>query len=207
MIEKNKVVIAAAGLQYVKSDAPILARAPELNITLLSNSYELEWSGGDYKQAVSYILERSGENSEYIPVFTIQADNINEKVYSFLDEIDRESEIVYYRIKQINKDGSVVYSSQVKLGQGLMEAFTLGQNYPNPFNPKTSIEIELFEDSDVEVTIFNLEGREIAKLFKGSLTTGTHKFTFDGAELPSGIYLYKVSTPNFSQTKKMILTK
>ncbi|MFO7445067.1 MAG: hypothetical protein R6W90_01815, partial [Ignavibacteriaceae bacterium] len=58
-INNRKAIVASNNLQYVRSDAPILARAPELNINLLSNSYELEWSGGDFKQAVSYILERS----------------------------------------------------------------------------------------------------------------------------------------------------
>jgi len=95
----------------------------------------------------------------------------------------------------------------VKIGQGITEPFIVEQNYPNPFNPTTSIVVDLLQDSDVQIIIYNLEGKEIAKLFKGFLTSGTHKFSFDASELPSGIYLYKVSTPEFSSTKKMILTK
>jgi len=199
-VEKNN-------LQFVKSDAPIIARAPELNITLLNNAYELEWNGGDYQQAASYILEKSGNNGSFTSVFTVQADNSSEKTCSYLDGRDKASEVLYYRIKQVNSDGSVVYSSQVKVGQGESESFTLKQNYPNPFNPKTSIDVELLEDSDIEVTIYNLEGEEIDKLYKGFLAKGLHKFEFNAKEFPSGVYIYKVSTPRYSLSKKMILTK
>ncbi len=82
------------------------------------------------------------------------------------------NEIVFYRVKQINKDGSVVYSSQVKVGQGLSEPFIVEQNFPNPFNPKTSIEVELLEDNEVTIVIYNLEGREVTQLYKGFLIKG-----------------------------------
>ncbi len=205
--ENENVKIETLNLRFTKSDAPIFERSPELNINVLGSSYELEWQGGDYKQASSYSLEKSSDGKPYTSVFTIQADNTQEKTYSFIDAVDESSGIVYYRIKQLNNDGSAIYSDLVKVGQGETPPFTLGQNYPNPFNPKTSIDVELLEDSEIEITIYNLEGREIAKLFKGSLSKGAHKFSFDGEGLPSGIYLYKVAAPNFTQTKKMILTK
>lgn len=195
------------GIQLVNSDAPIFAKAPELNIKMLSNSYELEWSGGDYKQADYYVLEKSSKNSEYVPVVKIEADNLDEKEYSCLDQKDESSEVIYYRVKQVDKDGSVVYSSQVKVGQGLFEPFIVEQNYPNPFNPKTSIVVELLEDTEVKIIVYNLEGKEIVRLYEGSLSKGVHKFTFDATDLPSGVYLYKIETPEYSQTKKMVLTK
>ena len=174
---------------------------------MLANSYELDWSGGDYKQADYYVLEKSSKNSEYETVFRIEADNLNEKNYSFLDQKDESSDVVYYRVKQVDKDGSIVYSSQVKVGQGLFEPFIVEQNYPNPFNPKTSIVVELLEDAQVKVIIYNLEGKEVVTLQDGPLSKGVHKFTFDATDLPSGVYLYKIETPEYSQTKKMVLTK
>ncbi len=194
-------------VNFVKSDAPIFARAPEINIDMPGNVYELTWSGGDYKQARTYILEKSVNNTDFISVSSVEADNSYEKNYTLLDAKDPSAEIVYYRIKQINKDGSEVFSSQVKIGQGKTEPFIVEQNYPNPFNPRTSIVVDLLEDTDLEITVYNLEGKEITKLYKGFLTSGTHKFSFDASELSSGVYLYKVSTPRFSNTKKMILTK
>jgi len=207
LTENKNIKLEFSNIKFVKSDAPLFARSPELNITILGNSYELEWKGGDYKQAQNYILEKSSGNSPYMQIHSVQADNTQEKSYSFIDVPDENSEVVYYRVKQHNYDGSVVYSSQVKVGQGITEPFTIGQNYPNPFNPKTSIEIEVIEDSEIEITIYSLDGREITKLYKGFLSKGLHRFSFDGEGLPSGIYLFKVEAPDFTQTKKMILTK
>jgi hypothetical protein len=203
---RQNIDVDFSSIRIVKSDAPIFALAPELNIRVLGNVYELEWSGGDYKQAASYTLERS-KGASYTSVFTVESDNSAEKKYTFLDEKDESSGIVYYRVKQKNIDGTIAYSSQVKVGQGLLEPFIVEQNFPNPFNPKTSIEVELLEDSEIEITIYNLEGREISKLHKGFLAKGVYKFDFDASELTSGIYLYKVATPNYNQTRKMIFTK
>ena len=206
-LDKSVTEVNLEGIQIVKSTAPIFARAPELNITILSNLYELEWSGGDYNQAETYVLQKSVEGSDYYKVFTFQSYKTPDKVYSYLDKIDENSDVVFYRVKQINSDGTAVYSSQVKVGQGIMEPFTVDQNFPNPFNPKTSISIELLEDAEVEITVYNLEGKEVQKLEKGYLSKGKHTFSFDGSELPSGVYLYKVATPDYTQTKKMILAK
>jgi hypothetical protein len=198
--------IEFSNMSLVRSDAPIVPRAPELNVRILSHSFQLEWTGGDYKHADRYILEKS-YGTGYTKVASVVPDNHNEKVYSFPDSKDNEKEIVFYRVKQENRDGSVVYSAEVKIGQGRFEPFIVEQNFPNPFNPKTSIEFELLIDTEVEIIIYNLEGSEIARLFKGMLNRGLHKFSFDGEGLPSGIYLYKISTPEFTQTRKMILAK
>ncbi len=199
--------IRLQNVSLVESDAPIFTRAPELNMRVLSNYYELEWRGGDVKSAVEYIVERSDDGIKFEEIAKLNADNTEAKNYTYLGEKRKNSEVVYFRIKQVNKDGSVVYSSQVKVGQGETEDFIIEQNYPNPFNPSTQITVELLEDTDIEIVVYNLEGKTVAVLHRGYLSKGVHKFKFDGSELPSGIYLYKVSSPNFSQTKKMILAK
>jgi hypothetical protein len=201
------MLITSSNLQYVKSKAPIFTRAPELNLTPLNSAYQLEWSGGDFKQANYYVLQKSTGNSPFQDIYTAQADSQYSKTYSFLDGIDRGNDVIYYRIKQVNNDGGITYSSSVKVGQGMIQPFVVEQNYPNPFNPKTSIMVNLVMDSQLEVTVYNLEGREITRLFKGYLSQGEHTFSFNASDLPSGVYLYKISTPNYSEMKKMILTK
>ncbi len=203
----DMISISSSGTQLVKSDAPIFARAPELNVVPFGSSYQLEWSGGDYKQANYYVLQKSANNSDFADLINIPADNSTDKSYSFIDKNDGTSDVIYYRIKQVNLNGSVTYSSQVKIGLGQVPSFIVEQNYPNPFNPKTSIVVNLQEDSQLEVTVYNLEGKEITRLFKGYLSQGTYTFSFDATDLPSGVYLYKVSTPKYSEMKKMILTK
>ncbi|MCH8033202.1 MAG: T9SS type A sorting domain-containing protein [Bacteroidetes bacterium] len=189
------------------SDAPIFSRAPELNLRVMNNFYELTWKGGDYSNADIYIVEQAEGENGFIEVYSSDAENIKEKIYTFLSERIDNSEIIYFRIKQINKDGSVIYSSQLKVGQGELQEFIIGQNFPNPFNPTTQISIEVLHESDFEIVVYNLEGKEVSVLHKGFLSTGKYQFTFNGSDLPSGIYLFKAWSPNSSQTKKMILAK
>jgi hypothetical protein len=204
----QKKVIEFGGIQLVKSDAPIFTPVPELNISIYKSSYELSWQGVAHNLAVNYVLEKSSGDNQFEELIKLQPIGDNDKTYHYTDAIEQSAGIVYYRIKQLNKDGSIVYSGSVKVGQGnLIEPILVEQNYPNPFNPKTSIVVDLIEPSEVEIIIYSLEGREISTIHRGTLEKGIHKFTFDGTELPSGIYLYKVSTPSFTQTRKMILAK
>lgn len=194
-------------IKYVVSDAPIISRAPELNVSITYSYNQLEWRCTETNNISRFIIERSSARGAFIEIGAIDAIQEISSSYSFIDESINKDEIVYYRIRQINKDGTDLYSQQVKIGMGNIEQFRLSQNYPNPFNPSTSIEVDLFEDAEIEVIIYNLEGQALALLHRGFLVKGIHKFDFEADNLPSGVYLYKVSSPEFSQTKKMILTK
>jgi len=200
-------IITYENIKFTKSDAPIFSEAPELNLIVLNNFYELEWNGGDVNSASYYVIESSEDQGGYAELYRVNAEKNIEKKYSYLAERNTNAGIVYYRVKQVNADGTMVYSALVKIGQGEMENIILGQNYPNPFNPSTKIEFEILQDAEVEVVVYNLTGKEIEILHHGFLSSGVYKFDFDGSELPSGIYLYKVSTLQFKQTKKMILAK
>jgi hypothetical protein len=204
---KNSEQISFSNLKLVSSDAPIFPRAPEINLKVLNNFYEIEWSGGDFANVSHYLVERAIGNGKFIEIANQDTDRKNEKVYTQLTEKTELPEIVYYRIKQVNLDRTEVYSEIVKVGQGVVEDVILQQNYPNPFNPKTQIEFELLQDGDVEVVVYNLAGSEVALLQRGFLSRGTYQFEFDGSELPSGIYLFQVVTLQSTQTRKMILTK
>jgi len=85
--------------------------------------------------------------------------------------------------------------------------FYLFQNYPNPFNPKTVIKYQLPKSGYISLDIFNIEGKEIEKLFYNRQETGTYEIEFNGSNIPSGVYFYKISLNDFTQTKKMILIK
>ncbi|MCX8056580.1 MAG: T9SS type A sorting domain-containing protein, partial [Ignavibacteria bacterium] len=85
--------------------------------------------------------------------------------------------------------------------------YNLFQNYPNPFNPSTKIEFTIKTKSYTELKVFDVLGREIQTLVAQELDAGKHSFEFDGTNLPSGIYFYRLSSGEFVQTKKMILQK
>jgi hypothetical protein len=85
--------------------------------------------------------------------------------------------------------------------------FGLEQNYPNPFNPRTMINFSLARDQHVSLEVFDINGRSIVKLIDKPMQAGEHAIGFHAALLSSGVYLYKLTTPSFTQTKKMLLVK
>jgi hypothetical protein len=86
-------------------------------------------------------------------------------------------------------------------------AAMLPQNYPNPFNPSTTIRYGLPNRSHVTLTVFNTLGQQVAKLVNGEREAGYHEVTFDGRNLTSGVYLYRMQAGSYVETKKCVLVK
>lgn len=111
---------------------------------------------------------------------------------------------------QVNKYG--VLGSVITKVSGLKnlppDRFELFQNYPNPFNPRTTITYSLPERADIELLIYNVLGQRVALLIKEKQEQGTYNVEFDGMQLSSGIYFYRLTADiNIIAVKKMILTK
>jgi hypothetical protein len=87
------------------------------------------------------------------------------------------------------------------------ESFSLSQNFPNPCNPSTNITYELPEASNVRLAVFDLLGREVSVLVNERKEAGRYDTTFDGINLPSGVYFYRLQTVSFVETKKLLLLK
>ncbi|MGE5811262.1 MAG: Omp28-related outer membrane protein [Ignavibacteria bacterium] len=85
--------------------------------------------------------------------------------------------------------------------------YSLEQNYPNPFNPLTNFEFQVADMVFVSLRVYDLLGREITVLVDEVKPAGNYKITFNGSNLASGVYLYKMAAGNFIQTRKMILLK
>jgi len=85
--------------------------------------------------------------------------------------------------------------------------FNLAQNYPNPFNPTTSIRYSIPEAGLVTIKVYDVLGREVAQLVNEEKTAGSYNLTFDAAKLSSGVYMYKIESGKFQETKKMVLIK
>jgi len=83
----------------------------------------------------------------------------------------------------------------------------LEQNYPNPFNPSTNIKYQVGNDGFVTLEVFNSLGEVAATLISEFKQAGTYQISFNGSNLPSGVYIYILKSGNFIQSKKMILLK
>ncbi len=117
------------------------------------------------------------------------------------DNRDGNNEVYY---KQ-NPTGNPVQI--VNTGSEIPSSYNLYQNFPNPFNPNTVIRFQLPVVSQVVLLVYDMMGREVEMLVNETLKPETYEVTFDGSNLPSGIYFYQLKSENFLETKKLILLK
>ncbi|MBL8017153.1 MAG: T9SS type A sorting domain-containing protein [Ignavibacteria bacterium] len=80
-------------------------------------------------------------------------------------------------------------------------------NYPNPFNPSTNILFSLQRAGHVKITVFDVLGRTVSNLLDKEMETGDHSVTFNAENLNSGVYFYRVETPEGTEIQKMVLMK
>ncbi len=132
------------------------------------------------------------------------------------------SDYIYYFVKAYNS-GSNSYSSRTNIVNtkggfykqnkkivNLTEEvykYNLLPNYPNPFNPSTNITYQLPKKGQVVLKIYNALGKEVAELVNETKEEGIYSVTFNGDNLPSGMYFYKIQCGEFIDVKKMLLLK
>lgn len=85
--------------------------------------------------------------------------------------------------------------------------YSLSQNYPNPFNPTTNIKFSILNSGNVNITVFDITGKEVATLVDQNFNVGSYTVDFDASSLSSGIYFYTIKAGSFTDTKKMMLVK
>ncbi len=90
--------------------------------------------------------------------------------------------------------------------------YAFSQNYPNPFNPVTTLQYELPRSADVLLVVYDVQGREVTRLVDRRMGPGYHKTVWNGRtakdrSLPSGVYIARLVTPDYSQSIKMVLLK
>ncbi|AFN73778.1 5'-nucleotidase domain-containing protein [Melioribacter roseus P3M-2] len=128
--------------------------------------------------------------------------NFNYGVYSMI-EINGE-----YLLS--TGDGIYLLKADVQTDVPILSSptdFSLSQNYPNPFNPTTKIKYSVPKKSFVNITVYDILGREIITLVNEEKTPGNYEVEFDGGNLSNGIYLYRMQSGEFSEIKKLILLK
>jgi hypothetical protein len=121
-------------------------------------------------------------------------------LYVLSSDVGGPAGIVFSATLRVNGDGTVDAPEHV-------QAFQLGEAYPNPFNPATTLSFTMAETGPATLTVHNLAGVEVARPFSGLAQRGDHELAFDASALPSGIYLYTLSTEAGVQSRKMILAK
>lgn len=133
--------------------------------------------------------------SQYkFPIFSISLSTI----YTATDQTTTKSAV----IATLNTSVGVV-----PFGNQVVSKYKLHQNYPNPFNPSTSITFDIVKTSDVKLLVYDALGREVEELVNERLSNGSYKVDFNSSHLTSGVYFYKLTAGDFSDTKSMVLVK
>jgi len=151
----------------------------------------------------AFLANRNGNQSEFID-------------YS-IGGLHNEAHTAEYRIraKDVNNHFSD-YSSSVsinfskfnKTNNGLVKYdFELDQNYPNPFNPSTTINYTIKTAGQVTLKVYDMLGTEVASLVNARKEPGNYSVAFNATNIPSGIYVYRLTADKFVETKKLILLK
>ena len=121
---------------------------------------------------------------------------------------------LYISVKNKSNNVTIVVDSVgviSSVGNELTEltatSYELSQNYPNPFNPSTRIRFALPQESYTTLKVYSILGQEVATLINEEKSSGVYEVSFDGLNLSSGTYIYKLRAGDFVQTKKMLLLK
>ena len=161
---------------------------------------EIENTGGwfDYELFTADVDEVSGRHDVYLRFNGTDGDDL-------------------FRLQSFSFQPDVLPTSaedELSSGEGAY-TFSLAQNYPNPFNPDTQITFTIPESSEVTLKVYDVMGRHIQTLAEGSHSLGSHTVTFDGSNLASGLYLYRLQisdpagsgTATRTETNQMMLVK
>jgi hypothetical protein len=184
-----------------------------------SNDVVLNWITSSEMNNSGFEVERQTNDADFEVIGFVEGNGTTSEAnnYSFTDE-DLPAGKYSYRLKQMDFEGSYNYSDTLdfeisnivdinELGN-VINAYQLYQNYPNPFNPQTTIRFDIKEENFVNLSIYNVLGEKVKELVNDVLPSGSHEVKFDGSELSSGIYIYRLDVKEeYSENKKMSLLK
>ena len=180
-----------------------------LNFTsrIVNGKIILEWVTATELNNLGFEIQRSYDNNIFATVGFVEGkgNSTENQYYSFKDESIQGK--LYYRLKQVDFDGSYNYSNVIEVNGVSVSTLQLEQNYPNPFNPATTIKYQLGNDGFVTLKVFNSLGEEVAVLVSEFQKGGSHQIIFNASDLPSGVYVYQLTSGNYIENKKMILLR
>ena len=216
-------------LDYGKYNPSVLFAGGSNNL-LKSTNFGLNWTTisiggtgnitGIATCAFSFYLTRGNQifKSDFSGNNWIQTYTAPSGIYRYVDNRENGANgLDHYAVRS---NGGITFLMEVegvkKIGSEIPNSFTLCQNYPNPFNPITKIKFSIppspsqmgrGSGGEVKLIIYDILGREVAILVNEKLSPGTYEVEWDASNYPSGVYFYKLTLGDFSQTKKLILIK
>lgn len=202
----GKEISTPGSLNYNQSALPV--ELSSFSATVVSNGIKLNWITETETNNFGFEVERKTSVTDWSTLAFVNGfgNSNSQKEYNYVDNVNQNGKYSY-RLKQIDNTGQSAYSKIVEIDFTKHPQYSLTQNYPNPFNPATSISFTLPRSEMVKLTVYNLLGQKIKTLIDEFKEAGVHYVNFNAKDLNSGIYIYKIETVSFTQTRKMTLIK
>ncbi|MDP4115994.1 MAG: T9SS type A sorting domain-containing protein, partial [Bacteroidota bacterium] len=206
----NNVYLATDESVWRNADAITPVEIVNLTAQTEGNNVRLEWTTATEVNNYGFTIERKAFNSaQWAEIAFIKGAGSSSKpvTYSYIDNKIPSSKY-NYRLKQTDYDGSrKYYYFNKEISITGPATYSLSQNYPNPFNPSTTIRYSIKDAGLVKLEIYDILGRKVATIVNEEKPAGEYEVNFNGNNLASGIYFYKLATGSFTQIRKMQLLK
>ena len=171
----------------------------------------LAWFDNSSNEQGFRIEKRVNGSGGFALAGTTGPNNLN-----YIDSIGISPGNMYeYRVAAYTGAGQSGYTNVVTIlvtgieptGTDIPVSYSLYNNYPNPFNPTTKVKFDIPKNDFVSLKIYNMQGQEVGVLVQENLSAGRYEMEFNGANLTSGVYFYRLETSSFVDTRKMMLVK
>jgi hypothetical protein len=175
---------------------------------LYNGIVSLKWQTATETNNRGFDIERNNGSGWIMLAFIPgKGTNTNISNYSYSDNPGKTGKY-QYRLKQIDFNGNEMLSSEIEINLYDSPAvYDMAQNFPNPFNPSTTISYSIAKAGNAMLTIYNAIGSKVSTIVNEYKPAGNYSVQFNGSNLASGIYLYRLESGNYSAAKKFILLK
>jgi hypothetical protein len=204
--------------QFVSSsaifDVPLPVVLASFSCSVDKRDVTLKWSTAEEVNNSGFDVERQsvygnniGGDWKKIAFVSGHGNSNQQNDYEYKD-LKLETGKYNYRLKQIDFNGNYErFNLPSSVLVGVPNVSELSQNYPNPFNPITKIDYGISVSGKVSIIIYDITGREAAKLVDEIKPAGYYTAEFNASALSSGVYFYRITAPDFTHVRKMLVVK
>ncbi len=196
-----------------EADVPLPVELASFNYSVNSRDVTLVWATSAETNNSGFDIERTNVNdqmsNEWIRIGFAKGNGTSNSLhnYSYSDK-NLNSGKYKYRLKQIDFNGNFeYYNLNNEVAIGVPDKYSLSQNYPNPFNPVTRLGFGISDLGFVTLKVYDILGNEIKTLVNEIKSAGYYEIDFNGSDLSSGIYFYKLEAGSFKETRRMMIVK
>lgn len=208
---------AEAGCACIMLDAMLPVELADFTASASEEFIRLDWSTYSETDAASFQIFRHNEREQSFTPLSPHIDATGTPAsgsrYVYDDRAAHFGVVYSYLLVEISTSGAETRFEDRIVSASLLDQtalplhLSLAQNSPNPFNASTTIQFDLNVSSFTTLTLFDLQGRDVKRLVEQELSAGEHTVRFDAGELPSGVYIYRLTSDGRSLQKKLVLLR